>query len=34
MRTGDRIVEVRAYLDSAMVAYAVDRNEQRLAADR
>jgi ketosteroid isomerase-like protein len=26
---GDRIVEVRAYLDSAMVAYTVDRNESR-----
>ena len=30
---GDRIVEVRAYLDSAMVAYTVDRNEQRDAID-
>jgi uncharacterized protein len=28
---GDRIVEVRAYLDSAMVAYTVARNEQALA---
>jgi uncharacterized protein len=26
---GDTIVEVRAYLDSAMVAYTVSRNEQR-----
>jgi ketosteroid isomerase-like protein len=25
---GDRIVEVRAYLDSAMIAYTVARNEQ------
>jgi uncharacterized protein len=30
---GERIVEVRAYLDSAMVAYTVDRNEQRELAD-
>ena len=26
---GDRIVEVRAYLDSAMVAWVIDRNERR-----
>ncbi len=26
---GDRIVEVRAYLDSAMIAWTVDRNEPR-----
>jgi hypothetical protein len=26
---GDTIVEVRAYLDSMMVAYTVLRNEQR-----
>lgn len=25
---GDRITEVRAYLDSAMVAYTIDRNER------
>jgi uncharacterized protein len=30
---GERIVEVRAYLDSAMVAYTVDRNEQRELVD-